>query len=388
MSFEKHRNILDYSVNFLLRRKGKNLATILVFTLVVFMLASVVMMMNSLNHEARETLSLAPDITVQKIIAGRQGLVPLEYISTIQSIRGVSRAEPRVWGYYYDADEDATYTIIGVQSLESLPLAISEGGFSGESAVLVGEALARAKRLNVGDKLLLRDHRGEYVKFVVAGVFSSSSALQSADLIVMPQDKARDFFGIPSGYSNDIAVYVANPAELPNIAIKIAQKLPDTRVLTREQIRETYDAIFGWRSGVFLASLLGALLAFAILVWDRASGLTAEEKREIGILKALGWSTGDVLEMRTFEGVVLALNSYLLGVILAYLHVFYLGAPLLKPVLLGWSTLYPSFELTPVVTLEDLLLIFFISVVPFLAAVVVPSWRASTIDPDEAMRGI
>jgi ABC-type lipoprotein release transport system permease subunit len=388
MSLEKHRNILDYAVNFLLRRKGKNLATILVFTLVVFMLASVVMMMGSLKQEARETLSLAPDITVQKIIAGRQGLVPLEYASAIQNIRGVSRVEPRIWGYYYDVEEDATYTIIGVKSLDTIPVEVVQGDLSSGNAVLVGEALAREKRLRIGDKLILRNHRGGYDKFLVAGIFSSRSALQSADLIVMPRDKAREFFGIPEGYANDLAVYVANPSELPNIAIKIANALPDARVLTKEQIRETYDAIFGWRSGVFLATILGAILAFAILVWDRASGLTAEEKREIGILKALGWSTGDVLEMRTFEGVVLALNSYLAGIILAYLHVFYLGAPLLKPVLIGWSTLYPEFELMPAVTLEDLLLIFVISVVPFLAAVVVPSWRASTIDPDEAMRGI
>ena len=386
MSLEKHRNILDYAVNFLLRRKGKNFATVLVFTLVVFTLASVVMMMGSLKQEARETLSLAPDITVQKIIAGRQGLVPLEYATAIEEIRGVSRVEPRIWGYYYDAEEDATYTIIGVESLTGLPFEV-RGNLS-ESAVIVGEAIAREKRLRIGDRLILRDHRGEYVKFRVVGIFSSRSALQSADIIVMPRSEARKFFGIPKEYSNDLAVYVANPAELSNIAIKISQKLPDARVLTKQQIRETYDAIFGWRSGVFLAAILGAILAFAILVWDRASGLTAEEKKEIGILKALGWSTGDVLEMRTFEGVVLALNSYLAGVLLAYLHVFYLGAPLLKPVLLGWSTLYPEFELMPAVTFEDLILIFVISVVPFLAAIVVPSWRASTIDPDEAMRGI
>ena len=388
MSMEKHRNLLDYSVSFLLRRRGKNLATILVFTLVVFTLASVVMLMGSLKQEARATLALAPDITVQKIVAGRQALVPLEYMDAIRQIRGVSRVEPRIWGYYYDADTQATYTIIGARSLEELPFKAVRGTSARGRAVLVGEAIAREKRLHIGDRLILRDHRGRYVKFAVAGILSSRSALQSADLIVMPRDSAREFFGIPQGNANDLAVYVANPAELSNIALKISQKLPDARVLTKQQIRETYDAVFGWRSGVFFAAIIGAILALAILVWDRASGLTAEEKREIGILKALGWSTGDVLEMRTFEGIVLALNSYLAGLLLAYVHVFYLGAPLLKPVLLGWSRLYPEFELTPAVSFEDLMLIFVISVVPFLAAVVVPSWRASTIDPDEAMRGI
>ncbi len=385
MSLRKHLNILDYAVHFMLRRRGKNIATVLVFTLVVFMLASVVMMMGSLREEAENTLALAPDITVQKIVAGRQGLVPLSYASRIQDIRGVSRVEGRIWGYYYDALEDATYTIIGV---EHLPFRVVEGRAPRGQEVVVGEAIAKRKRIIPGDRIILRDHRGNYVKFTVVGVFSPRSSLQSADIIAMPGSIAREFFGIPDDRANDLAVYVANPAELTNIAYKISLALPDARVLTRQQIRETYDAIFGWRSGVFLAAIFGAILAFAILVWDRASGLTAEEKKEIGILKALGWSTEDVLEMRTCEGVLLALNSYLLGIILAYIHVFYLNAPLLRPVLLGWSTLYPSFELMPALSLEDLLLIFMVSVVPFMAAVIVPSWRASTIDPDEAMRGV
>lgn len=385
MSVRKHLNILDYATRFMLRRKGKNIATVLVFTLVVFMLASVVMMMGSLKKEAEETLALAPDITVQKIVAGRQGLVPLSYAARIEEIRGVARVEPRVWGYYYDAVEDATYTILGVGNL---PFSVVEGRPPEEGEVVVGHTVAEKKRLRPGDRIILRDYRGNYVKFTVAGTFSSGSSLQSADIIAMPGATAREFFGIPPDMANDLAVYVANPAELTNIAYKISLALPDTRVLTRSQIRETYDAIFGWRSGIFLATIIGAVLAFAILVWDRASGLSAEEKREIGILKALGWSTGDVLEMRTYEGVLLALNSYLLGIILAYLHVYHLGAFLLRPVLLGWSTLYPSFELMPALSLEDLLLIFMVSVVPFLAAVVVPSWRASTVDPDDAMRGI
>jgi hypothetical protein len=47
---------------------------------------------------------------------------------------------------------------------------------------------------------------------------------------------------------------------------------------------------------------LAAILAFAILAWEKASGLSADEKREIGILKAIGWETGDVLKMKFWEG--------------------------------------------------------------------------------------
>lgn len=390
---ERHRNILDYSVSSFKRKKVKNLGTILVFVLVVFVLASEVFLFSALKGEARETLSLAPDITVQKLVAGRQALVPLGYMEKIQEINGVSRVVPRVWGYYYDTETGATFTFLGVREdmldlEEDFSLALEEGRRPGRGEVVVGKVLADFKGIRLGDKLILLNSEGKYVKFQVVGIFSSSSNLQTADLVLLDMDDARAFFGIPQDSSNDLMVYVANPAELPTVASKISRILPDTRVLPRDALERTYETIFGWRSGMFLAAMAGMLLAFAILAFDRMSSTTAEEKREVGILKAVGWTTGDILTLKSFEGLIIALNSYLLGVILAYIHVFHLGATLLKPVLIGWSVLYPDFALTPHVDLNQLLLIFFISVVPFMAAIIIPAWKTAVTDPDVAVRGI
>jgi ABC-type lipoprotein release transport system permease subunit len=57
-----------------------------------------------------------------------------------------------------------------------------------------------------------------------------------------------------------------------------------------------------------------------------------------------------------------------------------------EPVLKGWSSLYPNFELTPFVNLEQLTTLFFLTVVLYTVATIVPIWRAATIDPDSAMR--
>ena len=49
---------------------------------------------------------------------------------------------------------------------------------------------------------------------------------------------------------------------------------------------------------IVLIIIIGtALAAFVILAWDKASGLSQEEKREVAILKMLGWQTGDVMAM-------------------------------------------------------------------------------------------
>ena len=109
------------------------------------------------------------------------------------------------------------------------------------------------------------------------------------------------------------------------------EKFPDTRAITRDEILKTYSAVFDWRGGIIIAILAGAVLAFLIFAWDKAAGLSAEEKREIGILKAIGWETADVLQMKFWEGLVVSLSAFLAGVILAYLHIFFSSAITLCP---------------------------------------------------------
>jgi ABC-type lipoprotein release transport system permease subunit len=196
----------------------------------------------------------------------------------------------------------------------------------------------------------------------------------------------RQVFGVPAEYATDLTVTVLNKKEIPTIGAKIVEAFPDTRAITRDEILKTYNAVFDWRGGIIIAILAGAVLAFLIFAWDKAAGLSAEEKREIGILKAIGWETADVLQMKFWEGLVVSLSAFLAGVILAYLHIFFSSATLFAPVLKGWSVLYPDFRLTPFISGYQIAILFFFTVIPYTVATIIPSWRAATIDPDVIMR--
>ena len=177
-----------------------------------------------------------------------------------------------------------------------------------------------------------------------------------------------------------------NPREVRTVAEKIDAALPDTRIILRDEIKRTYESVFDWREGMVLLLLAGAVLAFFIFAWEKASGLSAEERREIGILKAVGWETGDVIALKSLEGVLVSLTSFLLGYLSAWLHVFQWGAALFEPVLKGWSVLYPDFRLAPHVDELQVATLFFFTVFPYTLANVVPIWRAATVDPDQVMR--
>jgi ABC-type lipoprotein release transport system permease subunit len=55
-------------------------------------------------------------------------------------------------------------------------------------------------------------------------------------------------------------------------------------------------------------------------------------------------------------------------------------------VLKGWAVLYPRFTLTPHIDGLQVATLFFFTVFPYTAAVLVPIWRAATTDPDTVMR--
>jgi len=406
---EKQRYIIDFTISSLLRRKVKNVGLLALYTLIVFILASTMFFTYAIKKEASLILKGAPEIVVQKIVAGRHDLFPVSYIDTIKNIRGVATVESRLWGYYYDSLVSANYTLLtppsnggstdtfkssakttvvesesGVQSAK--PLFELNGAVLEPGALIIGNGIARLRNIGKGDYMPFRAFDGNVMNFRIAGVLSSQSELVSSDLMLITEEDFRKLFGIDQSYVTDLTVVVNNPSEVEMVASKIRKRLPEARPIIRDEILRTYDSIFNWRGGMMIVIFSAAVLAFVIFAWDKASGLSAGERREIGILKAVGWETSDVIQMKFWEGAIVSLTAFFTGVILAYVHVFFTGSIVFEPALKGWSNLYPNFELTPFVNLEQLTTLFFLTVVPYTVATIVPIWRAATIDPDSAMR--
>jgi ABC-type lipoprotein release transport system permease subunit len=374
-SVERHRNIIDYALSSLFRRKAKNLSLLAVYTLIVFIIASVIFFIQALKREAGLILQGAPDMVVQRLVAGRQALIPVDYGEKIGAIRGVSGVQPRFWGYYYDPISGANYTFMASDKASPAP-----------GSIIVGSGVARISRVAEGDLISFRSAKGVPTLLQVEKILPYASELVAADLIVTTEQDFRTLFDFPPGEATDLAVTVRNRNELATIAAKIVQQFPETRPILKSEILRTYDSVFDWRGGMVVVILAVAVLSFIIFAWDKATGLSAEERKEIGILKSIGWETGDVMLLKTWEGVIVSLTAFLVGVILAYCHVFFFSASLFAHALKGWSVLYPKFLLTPTVDPYQLAILFFLTVVPYAVATIIPSWQAATIDPDAAMR--
>ncbi|MDP1990002.1 MAG: FtsX-like permease family protein [Syntrophales bacterium] len=372
---ERQKNIIDFTLSLLWRRKGKNLALLLVYSAVVFLLSSVVLLTDSLKKEASIILQDSPEMIVQRMPGGRHDLIPQSYAATIRQIGSITAVRTRFWGYYYDPVVGANYTLMVPEDFSLAP-----------GNIIIGEGVSRVRLAYEGDVLEFRTFDGSIIDLTVESTLSKESALISSDLILVSEYDFRRLSGVPSGYATDIAVWVNNPRERPMAAMKVAGLFPDTRQILREDILRTYDAVFDWRVGMMSVILLSSLLAFIILAWEKASGLSAEERREIGILRAVGWETSDVLFMKFWEGIATSLTAFFAGILLAYSHVFFTAAFIIEPVLKGWAVLYPRFKTTPYVDPFEFAILFSLTVVPYTVATIIPAWRTAIVDPDSVMR--
>jgi len=384
-----NRKILEFALSSLLRRRVKNLSIAAVLALVISVLASVLFLTRSFKLEAAALLADSPELIVQKIVGGRHDLIPVSRAEAISSITGVGKVKPRIWGYHYDANADANYTVMALDEESEKKFAMLEGRMpSGKMECALGRGVAEARGMKVGRTLVLRGGvDGRVFSFEVTGIFSAQSSLLTNDLIVAGREDASLLLGIPDGLATDLVVSVYNELEVPTIAAKIKNSLfYDCRPITRDEILRTYETVFDWRGGAALTVFLGAVLAFCILAYDRASGLSAEEKREIGILKAIGWDASDVLELKFWEGLAVSMTACLAGLILAYVHVYFFGAALFRPIFAGWSTLFPAIRLQPHIDFFQIAGLLFVTIVPYSACSIVPCWKTAVTDPDYVMR--
>lgn len=375
----RQRYLADYALASLGRRQMRTAALLVVYAGVVATIAAVMLYAQAVRREAREVLRHAPDVIVQRLQAGRYAPVPAAYADAMTTIRGVQAVEGRLWGYYYDPLLGITCTVMVPDSRSGRAVA--------DGHARVSAAIARVRGMRDGGRLALVTPTGAVMDLAVDEILSDESALLTADLMILGPTDFQTLIDHPAGFYSDIALSVANPAERRRVAAKVTAKLHDTRTIVRDDIARTYASVFSWREGLVLVAFTGVMAAFALFAFDRASGLSADETREIAILKAVGWDAGDVMGMKIWEGAALSATAFALGYLAAYLFVFYLPAGPFDGALRGWTVLRPQVHLTPDVDAFQVATLFVLSVVPYTAAVLVPVWRATVAEPDTVMRG-
>jgi ABC-type lipoprotein release transport system permease subunit len=386
-------SLLAHALGAVARRGRKSLALGGGLAFAVALLAAVLFMTDALRAETERARAAQPDVVVQRLVGGRPSTLRAEDANKIRDIAAVRAVTPRVWGYVFLPSLQGNITVVGARA-GAPPISVADGVLAegrdltpGAHEMIVGAELAKFLGLRPGDVLGLPSPNPDAPALKLVGTFRASLDMFTADVVICDDEDARALLSMPAGDATDLAVSVSNSAETRVVARTIGERIPGARVIERELLARVHHLAYGRRAGLVLAASLPALLALLVLAWDRASGVGPDERREIAVLKACGWSTSDVLAVKLAESLIVGAAATALGLVLGYAWVFWLGAPGLRPALVGWSVLYPRAPLTPTVGVSELLGISLAVLGPFALLSVLPAWRASQADPLDVMRG-
>jgi putative ABC transport system permease protein len=370
------------------KQKTKYISIFILATLTIFLLSTVIFIKSSLQNEILKTLESHNDFIIQKEFGGRIFDIENQLEDKLRNIYGVKNITKRVYGRYKFLSEDVYFTIIGVdfsnlnKELKNLGLQ----NISNDEMIVgfeVDNLLKKYKYTNYYDFFLPNK---EIKKVKIAKVLEKESNIISSDIIILDINLARDILGINRDFSTNIAFDVPNELERTNIKQKLQRLDLDLNIIQKEDILKKYETIFNYKGGVFLILYLVVLFAFIMILYQRYSQVSINERKQIAIFKAIGYSVRDIIKIKMSENFVVAFVSYLFGVLLAYFFVFILNAPILKNIFIDFSNIKNDFIIYPYIEFSTFVTLFLFFMVLFLSSVLIPVWKISAINPYESLR--
>ncbi len=350
--------------------------------------------------QAEQAVDAGADLYVTARQFGRPVPVPLAWVPEFSRIDGVTAVVPRIVGTVFLGKDQVEAVLVGVP-LERFPPALAcvdgrlyEAGSQNE--LVVGTELARRLNLHVGALVppFYHNRHGDRLSKVV-GLFRSDVSLWQANLVVTTFNSAAGVFD-QEGLATDLLVS-CRPGYQEAVRANVLQRAtlgpadaagnrPRPHVTTRDDLRALLPRGALFREGIFnLHFVLAFVVGILVVLVTSGLGL-AEGRREVGILKATGWQTDEVLLRSLVEGVLVSTLAAAVAVLLAYGWLRGLNGFWIASLFLTGAEVRPAFpvpfDLGPV----PVGLAFLVSLAVVLTGSLYATWRAATVPPREALR--
>ena len=353
-----------------------------------------------LEAEAEASVQFGADLYVTGAQFGRTVPVPLEAATQIRTLDGVTAVAPRIVGDVALGKDRVHAVLVGVAA-EDVPAwsACIDGDLPKRGSryeIVVGASLARRLSLKIGSVLppfYRNDKEGERLLRVV-GVFKADAPLWQANLMLTSFDTAAIVFEQRDA-ATDLLVS-CRPEKQDDVHRAILQRVSyrnskgegviRTRVTTRADVLAMMPRGVLQRAGVFnLHFVLAIVVAILVLLVTTGVGLT-ERRREIGILKATGWQTDEILLRGLAESFALSLFGACIALILAWLWLRVGNAFGIAGFFLAGVDAVPDFPVPFRMTPTPALLAFVLAFVIVLTGTLWSAWRAAIVAPRDAIR--
>ena len=407
------------------RHGGVTLISAISFAAIMLAVAALIVVMSVMNGFRHELLSrlLGVQAHVYVMTEGLDAEDTRRLTDRIRDVDGVRQASPVIQGQgLVSAISGAAFAnVVGVApaDLAQFDLVSGEGeagaaggglvqgsiegfgqGRNGGDIVLMGSGMARQLGVGAGDEIVLLTPGGAATAFGqmprrktyrVGAVVSVGVQQVDEILLFMPFEQAALFFNEPAS-GDYIDVRVNDPSEPEAVMADIRVFAPPGAIIFdwRRQNQSFWTALQVERTAMRL--ILSIIIAIATL--NIISGLVMlvkNKSRDIAILRTMGASQGAVMRVFLIAGTMIGVLGAAAGIVLGLIIVANIGPiqdfiSFVTGVNVFDPEVYYLYRLPARIDWGEVVYVTGFAFVMSLLATLPPSWRASRLDPVEALR--
>jgi lipoprotein-releasing system permease protein len=290
--------------------------------------------------------------------------------------------------------------------MKSLPLVannILQGtidGFDSQDGIAIGTRLAQALGVKYGDSITLISPRGAQTPFGTAprsklyritALFEMGMAEYDRTMMFMPLNEAKRYFN--KGDQVDVLEIVVEDRErVDHFAAEIEKVGGTDLVITNwRQRNSTFFTVLEVERTVMFIILSLIILVAALNIVSGMMMLVKDKGRDIAILRTMGATKGAIMRIFLITGASIGVVGTLAGLLLGIVFCWNIEA---IRQFVQWATsttlmdptVYYLTKLPADINPRETASIVVMALVLTVLATLYPSWRASRLDPVEALR--
>jgi putative ABC transport system permease protein len=393
-----YRDTLSYSVRGITETKFRFLLNLLGIVIGCMAITGLISITEGLNNNINDqlgtlgtnTITVTPERT-QGPQAQFQTGSELDYrdVTEISKIPNVALVSPTISG------KIGVYTVKG-NTYSSFMSGIDENFFiinesielekgreiqrNDKAVAVIGSNIVypdgESKLFEVGDRIRLQANNDEgdvQINLRIIGIMKESGGTFFADpdnSIYIPLRTFEQIYGTGGKYSS-IQVLAESQSSVTNIALAIEENIEGTSVITAETLMETVGMILNSVQAVLGGIAAISLIVAGVGIINTMTISVLERTHEIGVLKAVGAKNYDIIITFLVEASITGFIGGLIGSVSGFLL----------------SNLVGSYVgIDAVVSIKLGALVVFFAVVTSTLSGVYPAWRASNLNPVDALR--
>jgi putative ABC transport system permease protein len=252
--------------------------------------------------------------------------LPASHMQRIKTVQGVEKVSAWSWfqGVYkgpknffarFAVDADV---IFDIRRDWQMPVEQLADFKRGRTACAIGEKIAKQYGIKVGDSVVIvGDIYPVTLELTVAGIFSHPA---NAECLVFHREYLTELLPTTSESRDSVGTYMilaATTQDVPRISRAVDTMFENSPYPTRTESEKEFGRSFLAFLGnvkVFLGAICAAVTFTILLVSANAIAMAVRERtRETAILRTLGYTPGEILQLILGEAVVISLMGGLVG---------------------------------------------------------------------------